>query len=93
MTTHTGEKPGLGAARWAFRLMTATTNFITWGSTTTEDERFSASNVLLPELHNPRRCLRQPVLLVRDQPPQTSHYPAPFELSIQRPTPPSLTRR
>ena len=76
--------------------MTATTNFITWGSTTSEDERFSASNVLLPELHNPRRCLRQPVLLVRDQPPQTSHYPAPFELSIQRPTPsvanPSLDR-
>ena len=68
--------------------MTATTNFITWGSTTSEDERFSASNVLLPELHNPRRCLRQPVLLVRDQLPQTSHYPAPFELSIQRPTPP-----
>lgn len=68
--------------------MTATTNFITWGSTTSEDERFSASNVLLPELHNPRRCLRQPVLLVRDQPPQTSHYPAPFELSIQRPTAP-----
>ena len=65
--------------------MSATTNFITWGSTTSEDERFSASNVLLPERHNPRRCLRQPVLLVR---PTTSNQPPPLpsELSIQRPS-------
>ena len=67
--------------------MSATTNFITWGSTTAEDDRFSASNVLLPERHNPRRCLRQPVLLVRattsKQPP-----PLPFELAIQRPSRP-----
>lgn len=56
--------------------MTATTNFITWGSTTSEDERFSASNVLLPELHNPRRCLRQPVLLVSD------HNPSPHFITV-----------
>jgi hypothetical protein len=52
--------------------MSATTNFITIGSTTSDDGRISASNVLLPELHNPRRCLRQPVLLVSAEETQTS---------------------
>ena len=63
--------------------MSATTNFITWGSTTAEDDRFSASNVLLPEQHNPRRCLRQPVLLVRAT-TSNQPLPLPFELAIQR---------
>ena len=55
------------------REMSATTNFITFGSTTADDGRISASNVLLPELHNPRRCLREAVLLVSAEQPQTNH--------------------
>ena len=33
----------------------------------------SARNVLIPELHNPRRCLRKPVYLVSDHNP-TPHF-------------------
>jgi len=56
--------------------MSATTNFITIGSTTSDDGRMSRDSVLRPELHNPRRCLRQPVLLVSD------HNPSPHFITV-----------
>eukprot|EP00964_Phaeocystis_antarctica_P091079 scaffold58354_cov54-Phaeocystis_antarctica.AAC.3 len=70
--------------------MSATTNFITIGSTTSDDGRMSRDSVLRPELHNPRRCLRQPVLLVSA--PTTMNHPLPIPaqpcLSTQLRSPP-----